>query len=1063
MAKLPLGGPLLLAPLLLLALALAAPAQAQLAISQVYGGGGNAGAPYTHDFVELFNRGESAISLDELSLQYASATGTGNFGANANQLLALPAVELQPGQYFLAQLAGGSNGEPLPAADAVGTINMAGAAGKIALVSGTASLGCNGGSTPCSEAQLARIVDLVGYGNANFFEGSAAAPTLSNTRAGHRADGGCTDTDDNAADFTSASPAPRNSASPLLVCGAPPPPPQPTLSIEDLALAEGDSGTTAFDFRIVLSAPAAGPVSVDVETADGTATVADNDYLPRSERITLAAGETLYLFTVEVVGDTRFEADETFFVRLSNIDGAELGRAEAVGTILNDDPPPQLAISTIQGAGLGNSPWLGMQVSTVGIVTAQRVNGYFIQSAPEDEDGDPTTAEGLFVFTGGAGVPAAAAIGNRVRVEGTVTQFARTPHGYAQTQLGNATATVLAEGQPLPAAIALGADDLSPTGHISRLGRYQGMRVSLPATRVVGPSNRFGDFYVTLADVARPFREPGIAELDAVPLPEGHQIPRFDMNPERLRVESTGLADSLAVDVDADSQLAGMHGVMYYDRGDFTLLLDPAAELAISGGAAPLPAPARPADAIAIAAFNIENLAGGDNVPAHRLQKLTAAFCQHLHTPDIVGLVEIADLQTMQRLARAINDDEFGHCPDDPQYQAYLLSDRGNQRLGFLVSTREVRNTVPRVEVIEVAEEAANDWLIMPDGGSTSLLFDRPPLRLTATVNHESGASYPLTLIANHLLSLLDVNSLAVRNDSWETAGNRSRHKRMQQAVRLGEIVQARQQADPDEPIILLGDFNAFEFSDGYVDVMGIITGHPAPANEVLLWADSPLNPPLHNLAFDVPADQRYSYVFQGNNQVLDHIVVNQAVQGSASASLHYVRLNADYASDNAADASIPLRNSDHDPALAYLIPAEFARREVDLHLAISAPRTPIVAGRSGQFALAIGNHGIDAAPAVRLVVAIGSAADTVEVAPLAGGACAVEATDSDNSLLRCEFDGELAAGDSRELALTVTPRRSGAQSFLTLHGEVSSAGEETNPDDNTASASVRVTGKPGG
>ena len=225
---------LLAAPLLLAPLVVAAPAAAaspNLVVSQVYGGGGNTGAPYTHDYIEVFNRGTAAASLDGLSLQYASATGTGHFGASSAQLTELPAVTLQPGQYFLVQEAGGATGSALPTPDHVDAtpIAMGATAGKVALVTGTTSLGCNGGSTPCDAAARARIVDLVGYGAANFFEGSGPAPALSNTTAALRASNGRTDTDDNAADFAAGQPTPRTS-------GAAPPPPAPLSCTEDLAL-----------------------------------------------------------------------------------------------------------------------------------------------------------------------------------------------------------------------------------------------------------------------------------------------------------------------------------------------------------------------------------------------------------------------------------------------------------------------------------------------------------------------------------------------------------------------------------------------------------------------------------------------------------------------------------------------------------------------------------------------------------------------------------------------------------------------------------------------------------
>ena len=191
-----------------------------LRISQVYGGGGNSGATYTHDFIEIFNAGTAAISLNGLSLQYTSATGTGNFGASATQLTELPNVSLEPGKYFLVQQAGGSNGVALPTPDHTDPtpINMGGSAGKAALVTGIDSLGCNGGSNPCDAAQLARIIDLIGFGNANFYEGAAAAPTLGNALSAQRKSGGCQDTDENSADFEALTPTPRNTSTPANLC-----------------------------------------------------------------------------------------------------------------------------------------------------------------------------------------------------------------------------------------------------------------------------------------------------------------------------------------------------------------------------------------------------------------------------------------------------------------------------------------------------------------------------------------------------------------------------------------------------------------------------------------------------------------------------------------------------------------------------------------------------------------------------------------------------------------------------------------------------------------------------
>ncbi|WP_155351766.1 ExeM/NucH family extracellular endonuclease [Acrocarpospora pleiomorpha] len=198
-------------------------------ISQVYGGGGNSGAPLSNDYVEVFNRSGAPVSLAGWSVQYTSATGTGNFGSNKTNLTGTVA----PGQYHLVQLqAGTTPSGSLPTPDDTGTINMSGTAGKVALVHSTDGLACNGSTVVCTPEQLALVADLVGFGTANFFEGSAAAPTLSNTTAAFRKSAGCADTDDNAADFEAGAPAPRNSATTAAPCGGVQPSPSPSPTVE---------------------------------------------------------------------------------------------------------------------------------------------------------------------------------------------------------------------------------------------------------------------------------------------------------------------------------------------------------------------------------------------------------------------------------------------------------------------------------------------------------------------------------------------------------------------------------------------------------------------------------------------------------------------------------------------------------------------------------------------------------------------------------------------------------------------------------------------------------------
>jgi hypothetical protein len=183
--------------------------QAQVVISQVYGGGGNAGAPYTNDFIEIFNRGSVAQDLTGWSVQYASAAGTTWAVTN------LTSVILQPGQYFLIQQAAGATpSNPLPTPDATGTIAMAGASGKVILVNTTTA---QTGADPTGS----QIIDKVGYGTANGNE-TASMSALSNTTSGLRLLAGCTDTDNNSADFVTGAPNPRNTATTLNVCSSSP-------------------------------------------------------------------------------------------------------------------------------------------------------------------------------------------------------------------------------------------------------------------------------------------------------------------------------------------------------------------------------------------------------------------------------------------------------------------------------------------------------------------------------------------------------------------------------------------------------------------------------------------------------------------------------------------------------------------------------------------------------------------------------------------------------------------------------------------------------------------------
>ena len=187
--------------------------QAQVVISQVYGGGGNANATYTHDFVELFNKGNASVDISDYSIQYASAAGT-NWAVNA-----IPAsTTIAPGKYFLIKLAGSTTGVALPTPDldiTTSPSNLSGTAGKVALVNSTTAL--------TGALVTTGYVDLLGYGStATSFETAIFSTTgTNNTFSFQRLNNGCTETDNNSTDFTLSGVNPRNSSVAVYSCIAP--------------------------------------------------------------------------------------------------------------------------------------------------------------------------------------------------------------------------------------------------------------------------------------------------------------------------------------------------------------------------------------------------------------------------------------------------------------------------------------------------------------------------------------------------------------------------------------------------------------------------------------------------------------------------------------------------------------------------------------------------------------------------------------------------------------------------------------------------------------------------
>ena len=306
-----------------------------------------------------------------------------------------------------------------------------------------------------------------------------------------------------------------------------------------------------------------------------------------------------------------------------------------------------VAIHDIQGTGAA-TPYFGMDVTTAGVVTGLKSNGMFVQSTQPDLD--PATSEGIFVFTGAA---PPASVGAEVTVKGTATEY------FDLTQVESTLSgdvTVVTPANPLPDPIPLTAAILNPSATADQLERFEGMRVQTGTLTSVSPSDGFGEVYTVLASLPRPIREIG-APASEFPLPPDPSsglpdccVPAWDENRERLVLDTDGLLGSTRLYLTSNVTISGVTGPLDYTFGAFKLLPETTPSVSPNMTAIPVPAPA--ANEFTIAGFNIENFAGDTT----QRKKAALNIRANMHAPDIIGLIEIANLATLQALATEVNN-----------------------------------------------------------------------------------------------------------------------------------------------------------------------------------------------------------------------------------------------------------------------------------------------------------------------------------------------------------------------------------------------------------------------
>lgn len=602
----------------------------------------------------------------------------------------------------------------------------------------------------------------------------------------------------------------------------------------------------------------------------------------------------------------------------------------------------ELAISAIQGDGIA-SAYERQQVKTSGVVTARRRDGFFLQTPDGKDDKDPKTSEGIYVFTKDA--PSAdAAIGSLISITGQVQEFrpraangATLPITEISMFADRDKIQILEKSVPLPKPVEITAADFKENS-LTELEKYEGMRVVVPQLFVVAPTGgrvnnientteSNGSFFGVVKGMDKPFRGAGYDIFSYVFLSKSEKesfqkehpgIKLFDGNPERLRIESLGLDGGTPIDVAAGTTLKDLTGVMHYSYNTYTILTDAGARPAVAGyESTVVKLPAATERQFSVAGMNLENFFDDIDDPGikedivktdalkARMNKISLTVRDRMQMPDVIGVVEAENLAVLKRLAEKINSDAVAAGKSDPKYAAFLEDGNDGRGIdnGFLVKTS-------RVKVVEVKQYGKDEKFASPGSSSDIYLNDRPPLLLRASVaDPKTGEPFAFTVIVNHLKSFLGYND-PKRQDAV-------RLKKRLQAEFLARLVESRQKADPNERIILLGDFNAYQFSDGIVDVVGTIKGTPAAKDAVLNPSDDLVNPDLVNLVDLITEKQRYSYNFDGNGQVLDHMIVTANLVPYVSG-FGFARVNADFPESFRSDASRPERYSDHDAAIGY-------------------------------------------------------------------------------------------------------------------------------------------------
>ena len=863
-------------------------------ISQVYGGNGST---FNRDYVELFNASSQPVNISGWSIQYSSASGTGLFSANG--VTSLSGV-LQPGQYYLVGMAAVANGSAIPAVDATGTTNMSGTAGKVVLTNTNAGLACNGGSTACNASQQAQIVDLVGYGTANYFE-TQAAPGITATTALLRANNGCADTNDNSVDFASGVPLPRNAASAIHLCGVPANQ-AIALSCQSLTVNIGQTGA------VQVTASDADSIVDNVTAASGLVNgISLTDFSAASQEGATAVA------TISTDGSL---AAGSYPVVL-NFTNDDAQSASCTVNVTIQAAAPITRIYQIQGSDLGTasvSPLNGSTVTTEGVVTAVfgGLNGFYLQD--ESGDANPLTSDGIFVFAGS--VPTVS-VGQKIRLTGNVTEFNTITEIVSPSNI-----QVLATNQVVtPTDISL------PETTEGDLEAYEGMLVRITSPMTASQNyfqGRYGQ--VTLSAEGRLTKPSNIyrpGSTEAIMLSDENARRRITLD-DGSSVQNPNPIPFIGQDNtlragDVTQSIIGVidHGLITASNpGPRDYKIHPTVTPVFRRDNARSAAPVSVDGNIKVASFNVLNYfttfvngttASGQSGQGCSLgNSVAASNCRGAN--NLAEFVRQRD-KIIAALA-AINADAVGlmEIQNNGAVAAQNLVDGLNAVMGAGTYARVPdpvvgNGTGTGTDAIKVAMiyKPAKLSLAGSALSDTNSINNRPTLAQTFVASNGEKFS----VLVNHFKSKSCSGASGANEDTGDGQGCYNA-QRIQQAQQLINFIHTVQSSANDADVLVIGDLNSYGKEDPI---------------------DTLANAGLADQISRFYGNNGYSYVFDGESGYLDHALANAAM-ASQLAGVSEWHINADepFVIDYNTEfkpqdlyTATPYRSSDHDPVVVGL------------------------------------------------------------------------------------------------------------------------------------------------